>query len=70
MYEDAQEIFGYLPIRKTQVEYEYIEHLRNVFLVLDQTENTARPFLIMPFHLLFMMALQYKALRVSINHTK
>ncbi len=50
MYEDAQEIFGYLPIRKTQVEYEYIEHLRNVFLVLDQTENTARPFLIMPFH--------------------
>lgn len=65
MYENAQEIFSYLPIRKNQPENDYIDHLWNAFLVLDESETSARPFNLMPFHLLFMMAVQYKALRIS-----
>ena len=65
MYEDAQEIFEYLPIRRNTTENDYIDHLWQAFSALSQTETTARPFAVMPFHLLFMLALQYKVLRIS-----
>jgi len=64
MYEDAQEIFEYLPIRRNTTENEYIEHLWQAFSALDQAGTTARPFAVMPLHLLFMLALQYKVLRI------
>jgi len=70
MYEDAKKILNYLPIRKNKVENDYIEHLWSTFSELDASESSARPFCIMPFHLLFMLAMQYKALRVSKVHTK
>lgn len=65
MYEAAQEIFDYLPINKSKPEADYIDHLWNAFLALDNTDNSARPFIMMPFHLLFMLALQFKVLRIS-----
>jgi hypothetical protein len=68
MYEVAQEIFDYLPINKSLPEARYIEHLWRSFLTLDDTDGNdnyaARPFIIMPFHLIFMLALQYKVLRI------
>ena len=70
MYEDAQEIYSYLPIRKNKAENDYIEHLWSAFSELDASETVARPFCIMPFHLLFMLAVQYKVLRVSKIHTE
>lgn len=70
MYEDAQEIFRYLPIRRNQLESDYIDHLWNAFSVLDKSDTSARAFNLMPFHLLFMMAMQYKTLRISKIHKK
>uniref|UniRef100_B3EKI2 Uncharacterized protein n=1 Tax=Chlorobium phaeobacteroides (strain BS1) TaxID=331678 RepID=B3EKI2_CHLPB len=81
MYEDAQEIFGYLPIRRDTSENDYINHLWQSFLLLekadrrgDKDENgfavedkslfMGRSFAVMPFHLLFMLAIQYKVLRI------
>lgn len=64
MYEDAQEIFDYLPIRRDTPENDYINHLWQAFSTLDGGEAVARPFAMMPFHLLFMVALQYKVLRI------
>lgn len=65
MYEAAQEILDYLPINRSRPEANYIDHLWNAFLALESTDNGARPFIIMPFHLLFMLALQFKVLRIS-----
>ena len=65
MYEEASEIHKYLPIRRGIIEDQYISHLWNVIMALDSSNETAQPFIIMPFHLLFMLALQYKALRIS-----
>jgi len=65
MHEAAQEIFDYLPINKSKAESDYIEHLWGACTCLDSIDNKTHPFIIMPFHLLFMLALQYKALRVA-----
>lgn len=64
MYEDAQDIFNYLPIRRNSQENDYINHLWQAFSALDGCEAVARPFAVMPFHLLFMMAIQYRVLRI------
>lgn len=65
MHEDAQEIFDHLPIRRNIPEDEYIDHLWGAVSVLAQSDTTARSFALMPFHLLFMLALQYKILRIA-----
>lgn len=67
MVDDARDIFNYLPIRVNQVEQEYIDHLWSAFELLSSGEHS---FAIMPFHLLFMLALQYKALRIAKLHVK
>jgi len=64
MFEEALEIHHYLPIRKENTEEEYITHLWHAVMVLDSDNEAAQPFMIMPLHLLFMLALQYKALRI------
>lgn len=64
MYEDAQEIFDYLPINKNSVEEEYVNYLWNALVSLDSGDQEGIPFLIMPFHLLFMLSIQYKILRI------
>ncbi|MFH1258672.1 MAG: hypothetical protein ABII74_02470 [Elusimicrobiota bacterium] len=65
MNEDAQEIFNYLPINRSKPEAEYIDHLWSAFVALDNTDNSARPFIMMPFHLLFMLAIQFKGIRIA-----
>lgn len=64
MNEDARKIFDYLPIRRDTPENDYINHLWQAFTTLDESDEVARPFTIMPFHLLFMLAVQYKVLRI------
>lgn len=64
MYEDAYEIFEYLPIRVNISEDEYIKHLWDAFVSLDSSGGPGRSFSIMTFHLLYMLALQYKLIRI------
>jgi hypothetical protein len=68
MYEGAQEIFDYLPIRRDTPENDYIIHLWQAFSILDGTDTIARPFAVMPFHLLFMLSAQYKMLQIASAH--
>lgn len=64
--EYALPILEYLPIRRNPQEHEYIEHLWRAYSVLDggEHENMARSFAIMPFHLLYLLAVQYKLFRL------
>lgn len=65
--EDSQawDIFNYLPINKTNtLEADYQNHLWSSFVHLDGGSEYSRQFAIMPFHLLFMLCLQYKVLRI------
>lgn len=65
MLESAQEIFDYLPLRMSEPESRYIRHLWDTFEHLSSSENPdTRAFAVAPFHLLFMLALQYRALRL------
>lgn len=64
MYEDAQKIFDYLPIEAGQ-ESIYIQHLSGAFQTLIKEDTPIREFAIIPFHLLFMFAIQYKVYRIS-----
>ena len=64
MYEDAQEILNYLPIEPGG-EKLYIQHLHGSFEALYNVGDPVKPFSILPFHLLFMLAVQYKVHRIS-----
>ena len=68
MCQRAWGIYDHLPIRCDPIEEDYIHHLRRAFFKLELTYpnalRTARPFSIMPLHLLFMVAVQYKVLRI------
>ena len=66
MYDEASQILEYLPIRRSPIEDEYIDYLWNSFAVLanDGTENVPS-FSLLPFHLLFMLAVHYKVLRYA-----
>jgi len=64
MYEDAQEIFDYLPIESGS-ESRYIKQLWDSFILLSEGKDDIPYFSIVPFHLLFMLAVQYKAYRIS-----
>lgn len=68
MYEDAQEIFKYLPIRRDTPENDYINHLWQAFSTLGGGETLSRPFAVLPFHLLFMLSAQYKMLQIASAH--
>lgn len=67
MFEDANSIFDYLPIRyQSVVEDEYQWYLWNSFSALIEDPTSQAPsFALMPFHMLFMLAVQYKVLRLS-----
>jgi hypothetical protein len=68
MHEGTQGIFDYLPIRRDAPENDYINHLWQAFSTLGTAEDLPQPFAVMPFHLLFMMAIQYKVLRIYKEH--
>ena len=63
--DDAIEIHNYLPITRNSIEDEYIEHLWDAFTTLDTLGDYGRSYSIMPFHLLFILALHYKILRLA-----
>lgn len=64
MYEDAQEIFDYLPIEAGS-ENLYIQHLSGAFQAVNEKDEPTKAFSILPFHLLFMLAVQYWVYRIS-----
>lgn len=64
MYEDAQEIFDYLPVEAGS-ESRYIKQLWDAFILLSEGKDDVPYFSIVPFHLLFMLAVQYKVYRIS-----
>jgi len=64
MYEDAQEIFDYLPVEAGS-ESRYIKQLWDTFILLSEGKDDVPFFSIVPFHLLFMLAMQYKVYRLS-----
>ncbi len=64
MYEEAQNIFKYLPIEPGD-ENLYIQHLWGAFEAVNEKDEPIRAFSILPFHLLFMLAVQYKVYRIS-----
>jgi hypothetical protein len=76
MYEPAYTITQFFPLKLGLLEQEYIDHLTQVFYLLDccideeggvsltDGSGSARPFSVMAYHLLFMLALQYKILRI------
>ena len=70
MYDQAIKIFEFLPIRKRSLEEQrYIDYLWNSFSLLNQSAGTDIPsFSVIPFHLLFVLAVQYRILRVSKAH--
>lgn len=68
MIEDAQEIFDHLPVRQNEIEARYIRHLWLAFENLSNSqEKDVRAFAVAPFHLLFMLSLQYKGMRLYIR---
>jgi len=71
MYDGALEIFQFLPIYKTNpLEEEYISHLRNALFALANTPDSGAAYGMMPFHLLFMMVIQYWILRIYKLHPR
>lgn len=65
MVEEASEILEYLPLRRSQIENDYIAYLWSSFERLATSEDEiASSFSITAFHLLFMLAVQYKAMRL------
>ena len=66
-------ILKFLPIRCGLSETNYIKYLSNSFDKLSNKINDSDisdGFAIIPFHLLFMMALHYRALRIFKDHTE
>lgn len=64
MYDDALAIFDYLPIDAGSHSL-YINHLWTAFEGLLEKGDPAQAFAILPYHLLFMFAVQYKVYRLS-----
>ncbi len=67
MIEEASAIFDYLPIEAGS-EKLYINHLWEAFTAITEKGEPAKSFAIMPFHLLFMLAAQYKVYKLSDSH--
>lgn len=68
--EHAIEIHDYLPVARDPIEHNYIFYLWDSYITLDTLGETGRGFSIMPFHILFMLALQYKILRITKTFSK
>lgn len=63
--DNAFKIFDYLPIVYTNEVKTYLEYLWNSFNCLEKQEDISRSFSILPFYLIFILAVQYKVLRIS-----
>jgi len=66
MLDEASNILDYLPISRSPVEDDYIKYLWGNFERLATSDDDlAESFSATAFHLLFMLAVQYKALRIA-----
>ncbi len=70
MYENAYEILNYLPIDADTEKLYINSHLFATFQIVNEEEEPVRAFSILPFHLLFMFAVQYKVYRISAYKTE
>jgi len=68
--EGGAKIFEYLPVNKNSLEDNYINHLWDAFVTLNGFGEHGIGFSIMPFHLLFMLSIQYKVMRIIRVHEK
>lgn len=62
--EIKRDLFDYLPIEAGN-ENLYIQHLWGAFEAIIEKDEPVRAFAVFPFHLLFMLAVQYKVYRLS-----
>jgi len=67
MLEEANYIFNYLPTRfKSILEDEYQKYLWSSFQALCERDKTQAPsFSIVPFHMLVLLSIHYKILRIA-----
>lgn len=65
MNEFSEEIFKYLPIEQGS-EKLYINHLWQSFKILNENNDLTKSFSIIPFHILFILSIQYTVYRISI----
>lgn len=65
MYDEALKILNHLPVRRNDPENNYIEHLLGALKALDACDMHVRGFAMLPLHLLFLLAIQCKLLRIA-----
>jgi hypothetical protein len=69
MIEEASRVLDFLPLRKSEAEEEYATYLWNSFEILaSKDDSQVQSFSLTAFHLLFMLAVQYKVLRISVEN--
>lgn len=68
--EGAEKIHEYLPVNRNPFEDQYIYHLWDAFITLNGLGNGSEGFSIMPYHLLFMLSLQYRVMRIIMAFEK
>jgi hypothetical protein len=61
---------NYLPIITSSSETSYISHIWEVYYALVGGSNSSVSYSVMPYHLLYVMALNYKVLRMVKSHEK
>lgn len=64
MFDEAYKIFDHLPVEQG-AEKQYLIYLWDTFTTLEEKDSDVKYFSIVPFHLLFMMAVQYKVYRLA-----
>ncbi len=65
MLDEAQRILDFLPISRNEIENDYIDHLWGALRAIEGAEKGVRGFGMLPVHLLFLLAIQCKILRVA-----
>jgi len=69
MIEEASRVLDFLPLRKSEAEEEYVTYLWKSFEILaEKKESSVQSFSLTAFHLLFMLAVQYRVLRISTDN--
>lgn len=65
MVDDALRILDHLPLRRSEKEGEYINYLWSAYEHLTNADAPTSTFSLMAYHLIFILAVQYKALRMK-----
>ena len=65
MIDEARAILNYLPISRSKIENDYIDYLWGAMCAIDEGEKDVQGFALLPFHLLFLLVIQCKILRIA-----